>query len=101
MLGGNDRDCYTSGRFRICNTVTLRDGSVSSKTVTPAPPTATPWIWKSPQRGGTDWIPDFAGMMDGDASAGMTGQERMLHFGLSLLYTSDAADDLLCVDLGG
>src|SRR5450756_160633 len=25
---------------------------------------------------------------------------RLLHFGTCLLYTSDAADDLLCVDLG-
>src|SRR5450756_3175344 len=29
---------------------------------------------------------------------GLVGQARVLH---CLLYTSDAADDLLCVDLGG
>ena len=27
--------------------------------------------------------------------------EKMEHHGYCLLYTSDAADDLLCVDLGG
>src|SRR5450756_1495528 len=40
--------CYTSGRFHICNTVTLRDGSVSSESVTLAPLCAAPRIWTSP-----------------------------------------------------
>ena len=32
---------------------------------------------------------------------GMTGLSGMALYYLCLLYTSDAADDLLCVDLGG
>src|SRR5659263_780871 len=51
---------------------------------------------------------DLSGLMGGGGFdpmlAAILGQESAMlaqHFGSCLLYTSDAADDLLCVDLGG
>ena len=43
-------------------------------------------------------IPDAMVSVRGDAVSGRPAVERFI---CCLLYTSDAADDLLCVDLGG
>jgi len=51
--GGNvEKQEWIPAFAGMTETVILRDGSVSSKTVTPAPGTATSWIWKNPQEGG-------------------------------------------------